>query len=216
MVALPGMLDWFAIGMGLAVLRAELEAGRATSGLPAALGRRPVACLLLSFAAFAVAVPMQRQDLVLPWYGLVPHAAIGLGSGLLVLAVIVPRSGRRDPWPIRALAHPAVAWVGLVSYGIYLWHLPVLDLIAPHLLPAARSGSLDEAALTWLVVVAGGVACAAASWYLIERPLQRLFASRGRGRTGLRKPGRMAGMDGAVHSTDDPLNSSGVAVDHLA
>jgi peptidoglycan/LPS O-acetylase OafA/YrhL len=211
MVALPGMLDWFAIGMGLAVLRAEFEAGRAMSWLPG-----PVCCLLLSFAAFAAAVPMQHQDLVLPWYGLAPHAAIGLGSGLLVLAVIVPRPGRRDPWPIRVLAHRSVAWIGLVSYGIYLWHLPVLDLIAPHLLSAAGSGSLDEAALTWLVVVAGGVACGAASWYLIERPLQRLFASRERGRRGLRTPGRMGQMDGTVHSTLDPLNSPGVAVDHLA
>ncbi len=123
------MLDWFAIDMALAVLRAELEAGGATRWLPAALGRRPLGCLLLSVAAFTAVVPMQHGDLVLPWYGLLPHAIIGLGSGLLVLAVIVPR--RRDPWPIRALARPLVAWIGVVSYGIYLWHLPVLDLIAP-------------------------------------------------------------------------------------
>ncbi len=116
----------------------------------------------------------------------------------------------------RLLSHPVLAWIGTISYGIYLWHLPVLDLVAPHLLPPTRSASLDGAVLTWALVVLGAVACGAASWYLIERPLQRLFASRGRRRGGLRMPGRMAEMDGAVHSTIDPLNSAGVSVDHLA
>lgn len=208
MVSLPGMLDWFAIGMGLAVLRAELEVGHASRSALTS----PTLCVLLSLTSFAVVVPMQHRDLVLPWYGLVSHALLGLGSGLLVLGVMVARPDRR----LRVLSHPVFAWVGTISYGIYLWHLPVLDLIAPHLLPAARAGALDDAALTWLVVVAGAVACGAASWYLVERPLQRLFASRGRGRAGRRAPGRMAEMDVPVQSTLDPLNSAGVAVDHLA
>ena len=44
-VALPGLLDWFAIGMGLAVFRAELEAGRATPRLAGlATSRRLCSC----------------------------------------------------------------------------------------------------------------------------------------------------------------------------
>jgi hypothetical protein len=60
----------------------------------------------------------------------------------------------------------------------------------------------------------GGVS--AASWYLIERPVQRFFASRTGGRHRRNPRGRVSDIDAGVHSTLDPLNSSGVAVDHLA
>lgn len=212
MVALPGVLDWFAIGMALAVLRASVEVGRAVGSRLDSLARRPGLCVLLGVAVFAAALPSQQADTFLPWYGPLTHLVLGVASGLLVLSVIAPQPpGRR-----RLLFHPLLAWCGTISYGIYLWHLLVLDMLAPHLLPVVPSGSLDRAALTWLVVVAGAVACGAASFYLVERPLQRLFASRARGRGTRRRPGRMAEMDAPVQSTLDPLNSAGVAVDHLA
>ena len=215
LVALPGALDWFAIGMALAVLRTSLEVGGAGSLAIAALARRPGRCPLLAFAVFAAVVPSQQTDMFLPWDGLMTHVGLGVGSGLLVLSVIAPHPAgvaRRR----RVLCHPLLAWVGTISYGIYLWHILVLDLLAPHLLPSLPTGALDAAGLMWLAVLAGAVACGAASWYLVERPLQRLFASHRRGQEGRRTRGRMAEMDAGVQSTLDPLNSPGVAVDHLA
>jgi peptidoglycan/LPS O-acetylase OafA/YrhL len=211
LVALPGLLDWFAIGMALAVLRALVEARSASDG--GVLVGRPGRWVLLGLGVFAAALPLQRSDAFVPWYGLLAHIAIGVGCGLLVLSVLAPRP---DAARRRLLSHPSLAWVGTISYGIYLWHLPVLELIAPHLLPAAGSASVASVALTWLAVVVAAVAVGAASWYLIERPVQRLFASRTGGRR-LRNPrGRVSDIDAGVHSTLDPLNSSGVAVDHLA
>jgi len=157
-------------------------------------------------------VPMQDQDIVLPWYGLLSHATLGFGSGLLVLAVIAARPERRP----RVVSHPLIAWIGTISYGIYLWHLPLLMLIAPLVLPFGSAGSLDAAVLTWLVVAGGAVACGAVSWYLVERPVQRFFASRKREEDARPSAGRMTEMDAPVQSTLDPLNSAGVAVDHLA
>ncbi|MGN6871166.1 MAG: acyltransferase family protein [Solirubrobacteraceae bacterium] len=215
MVALPGVLDWFAIGMSLAVLRASLEAGDAGSLRITALARRPGRCVLLAVAVFVAALPSQGGDLFLPWYGLGTHLALGVGSGLLVLSVIAPRPpGVREPR--RILCHPVLAWGGTISYGVYLWHLLVLELLVRHFLPPVPSGALDTAALMWLAVAPGAVMFGAASWYLVERPLQRLFAARERRRTRSRMPGRMAEMDAPVQSTLDPLNSAGVAVDHLA
>ena len=98
-------------------------------------------CVLLAFAAFMIAVPEQHGDIFLPWYGVATHLAIGIGSGLLVLAVIVPRDGGARPWPLRVLGSPIAAWVGTISYGIYLWHLPALQLIERALLPHPTSAS---------------------------------------------------------------------------
>jgi peptidoglycan/LPS O-acetylase OafA/YrhL len=207
MVTLPGLLDWFAIGMALAVLRAELEAGRASRFPLAALGRRPAMCVLLAFAAFVVALPEQHGDIFLPWYGLETHLAIGVGSGLLVLAVIVPRGGAgARPWPLRVLGSRVAAWLGTISYGIYLWHFPALELIERAVLPHPTSASAESLALVWLAVVAAAIVLGAASFYLGERPARRL----------LKMPGRPGRGGETVQPQLDSLNSSGVAVDHLA
>jgi peptidoglycan/LPS O-acetylase OafA/YrhL len=216
MVTLPGLLDWFAIGMALAVLRAEIEARHATGGAIAALGRRPGVCLLLALAVFLAAVPFQHGDMFLPWYGLATHLALGLGSGLLLLPVIVARSSAGDGRVLGLLRHPRIVWMGTISYGIYLWHIPVLELIGPHLSKDPSSAPVELVLLMWFVVLAGGVALGAASWYLVERPLQRLLGPR---RKAIHTPvpaGQGLEIDAAVQSWADPLNPQGVAADHLA
>ncbi|MBV8220701.1 MAG: acyltransferase [Solirubrobacterales bacterium] len=212
MVSLPGLLDWFAIGMGLAVLRAELEAGRARRFAATALARRPDLCVLLAFAAFMAGVPVQHGDIFLPWYGLATHVAIGLGSGLLVLAVIVPRSEGANRWPLRVLTSPAATWVGTISYGIYLWHFPVLELIDQVWMPT-HSSTVMKVGFVWAGVLAGALLLGAASFYLVEEPARRLLRRR-ENRT--RMPGRPGRNAEIVQPSMDTLNSTGVAVDHLA
>ena len=209
MVTLPGLLDWFAIGMALAVLRAELEVGRASRFPLAALGRRPGACVLLAFAAFVLAVPEQHGDIFLPWYGLETHLAIGVGAGLLVLAVIVPGESAVRAWPLRVLGSRVAAWLGTISYGIYLWHFPALELIERAVLPHPASASVASLALVWLAVASAAVVLGAASYYLVERPARGLLRRR-------ESDGRPSRNDETVQPRLDSLNSAGVAADHLA
>ncbi|HUA72038.1 MAG TPA: acyltransferase [Solirubrobacteraceae bacterium] len=228
MVSLPGLLDWFAIGMALAVLRAELEAGRASRFPLAVVGRRAWVCVLLAFAAFMVAIPEQHGDIFLPWYGAATHLAIGAGSGLLVLAVIVPGTAGTRPWPLRVLASPVAVWVGTISYGIYLWHFPALELIERAVLPQPASASVASLALVWLAVAAAAIVLGAASYYLVERPTQTLLRRRERREldaassprptvlADVQLPGRPGLDDQAVQARLNGLNSAGVAADHLA
>jgi peptidoglycan/LPS O-acetylase OafA/YrhL len=216
MVALPGQLDWFAIGMALAILRAELEAGRAASSIPARLGRRTGRCLLLAVAAYVAAAHWQHGDLPLFWYGLATHVALGVGAGLLVLPVVVPRPGHGRTLLVRLLSHPAAVWVGTVSYGIYLWHLPIRDLLRLHVFSHRASSGMADALLRWIVVLAGSLLLAAASWYLAERPLQRALRARERRSDAVRRSGRGPNLDAGVQLTTDRLNPPGVAADHLA
>ena len=56
-------------------------------------------------------------------------------------------------------------WIGLISYGIFLWHLPILLWLRDHGVRAAPLLLICTLALT--------IACASGSYYLVERPILR-------------------------------------------
>jgi hypothetical protein len=64
----------------------------------------------------------------------------------------------------RVLSVRAMAWMGTVSYGAYLWHFPVVIE-----LDAARTGLHGPGLLTARTLAT--FALAAASYYLVERPV---------------------------------------------
>jgi peptidoglycan/LPS O-acetylase OafA/YrhL len=177
--SLPGLLDWFALGMGLAVLRAEWETGRQLARWLAELAHRPWCCWSLALALYAAGVPMQHGDTFLPLYGLGTHATLGLAAAAFVLPAVAVRSGdgaelgATRPRPIALLTHPTMAWVGTISYGIYLWHKQVLDAIDANGTRFVSHASTLGVVCLLAVTVAGAVVLGAASWYLVERPAQR-------------------------------------------
>lgn len=68
-------------------------------------------------------------------------------------------------WSMKVLEWAPLAWIGTVSYGLYLWHFPVLD--------AARrvtEPGVVQIVLTTLVTL--GIT--AFSFYLVEKPFTRL------------------------------------------
>jgi peptidoglycan/LPS O-acetylase OafA/YrhL len=95
---------------------------------------------------------------------------VALVTALLIAAAVHPatRIGR-------AFARAPLVWVGKRSYGIYLWHWPVMALSRP---------GVDVHAAAWLVAcgqIALTVAIAAASYRWVEQPLRT-----GRGQTAIR------------------------------
>jgi peptidoglycan/LPS O-acetylase OafA/YrhL len=88
-------------------------------------------------------------------------------SALAILGAIVPGSllgASLDVAPIR--------WIGARSYGIYLWHWPVLVLVT-----AAEPKWQDSPSTQWLigsVTVAITLAAATASYQFIERPIRQM------------------------------------------
>jgi len=94
-------------------------------------------------------------------------AAVCLATAVLILGI---EDGPRGPVG-RLLSLPPVAWVGMVSYGLYLWHWPIFIALSPE-----RTG-LDGTRLV-LLRFAVTLAAAAASFYLVERPIRRGVLSR--------------------------------------
>jgi len=83
-----------------------------------------------------------------------------LSAAAIILGAVCVTGG-----PIaRVLSLPPMVWIGTVSYGAYLWHFPVLIE-----LDSARTGTRGPGLLA--LRVATTFALAAASYYLIERPV---------------------------------------------
>ena len=62
---------------------------------------------------------------------------------------------------------PPLRWIGVRSYGIYLWHWPVIALAD------AITGPGPTSPWLWLVEAAVTISLAAASWRFIETPILR-------------------------------------------
>lgn len=66
------------------------------------------------------------------------------------------------------LSHPALRYIGRISYGMYVIHYFMIRLLAPAL-PAALNPALRV-----LTLAAVTTATASVSWFLYERPINRL------------------------------------------
>jgi len=82
-----------------------------------------------------------------------------LAAGGLVLAAATPGS------VATMLSWAPLRWVGVRSYGIYLWHWPVIALAAAVTGPGSTSVGI------WLIETAVAITLAAASWRWIEQPI---------------------------------------------
>ena len=74
-------------------------------------------------------------------------------------------SGTPGGGPTSLFAWAPVAWIGLISYGIYLWHWPFIIWLTP------ASTGLEGAPLA-TARLAATVAVATASFYIVERPIR--------------------------------------------
>lgn len=194
---LPTNLDLFATGMAVAVLSAWAAHD---DGVRARLDRLAEAvwpwwaAAIGLFVWYAYAVgPADFETGYAGWFWQRRQIVLGLMTVLLLVPAVFGDQGRglvRRWWSWRP-----VVWVGIVSYGLYLWHL---DWMERALSTPTRAGWVDATAGSasfGFVLAIGlglGLVSAGASWYLIESPLQRfrrLFGGSGTWRTALGRPG---------------------------
>jgi peptidoglycan/LPS O-acetylase OafA/YrhL len=148
------------------------------------------ACELLAGAALAMVWPSRRLKTGIAVGA--RRALDGLGIvGLLGIGLLVWRTSEFSPFlyqggfvllaistvlVVAALAHPAcrlgvvlgwapLRWIGVRSYGIYLWHFPIIVLTAP-------SGAHGTDLLRDALQLAATFAVAALSWRFVEQPVR--------------------------------------------
>ena len=116
---------------------------------------------LLALAAIVVGAFVLRDDGAITYRG-------GLAAIAVCTAVVIWSASRS--WLGSGLDLAPLRWVGVRSYGLYLWHWPVFVLL---LAAAGRYGLEPPPWLIGAIAVVLTVAAATASYALVERPIRQ-------------------------------------------
>lgn len=213
---LPTNLDLFAWGMGLAVLSVALAPGGGARAVADRWATRVwpwwlAAGALFAWYAYRVG-PTSIETGYTGWYWQQRQFVLGAFTVLVLVPMVF--GDQSVGWARRCWRWRPIVWVGTVSYGLYLWHLDLMELAVEHgwldLAPTAAGAvwagptSIMEAgwfepvapSAGFLVLVGigavAGLGCAALSWYGLERPVRRWRTLVGGGPVGagVRRGGR--------------------------
>ena len=177
---LPANLAPFALGILLAVLKEMVPADSAVRRMCDSVFARPVVPWLAAALAFSATVWAIHYPAVLGFAP--PPAATQIGYFLLTYAmgllIVLPAvfGNQSQGAGRRVLRSRVVVLLGAMSYGIYLWHVPVMDeALNIHIVGSRGSGPprVNFFAIT-VVTLALTAVVAAASWFLLEKPLINL------------------------------------------
>lgn len=133
----------------------ELAVGATLALLPTLPMKHWASVSAAGLVLIAAGIILTREDAFFP----APMAALTVvGSALIIFGGLNAASK-----PL--LANPVAKWIGLISYPLYLWHWPLLSF--PSII-------LSGVPPTWMRVAAviASVILAAATYYLVERPLR--------------------------------------------
>lgn len=175
-ITLPTYLYWFALGMTLAVLSVTLRDRDTQPRAVALVTARPgvvwgaAAVVYLGMCAILTSAPQHI------FYSVFQAFWLNLLSGVVAFLVVVPAVFGDDAggWVRRVLRWRWLAWLGLISYGLYLWHATIaFELVSENV---QDWWSLLPLTLGLTVVIA------TLSYYLVERPILRFKYPRGRRR----------------------------------
>jgi peptidoglycan/LPS O-acetylase OafA/YrhL len=173
---LPNFLDQFAIGMGLAVLSVPLEQIERLPRAVEVLRRHDWIPWVVAALAFWV-VSTRIGFSGVPFQGatrkqfIARHELYTLVAAGLIVPAIVAEPGRGVVG--RILGSRVLSYLGLVSFGIYLYHFAVVKQLDDWL-GGSIGGPAELRFLAHAVVAAlGATALASISYYVVERPAVR-------------------------------------------
>jgi peptidoglycan/LPS O-acetylase OafA/YrhL len=180
---------WIAIGMALAVASVAAQHDDGLMRRLRSLADHPGLCWLGGLVAFILLMPLQPKNGL---FGLIVAnltrqsalttlAKAALQGAVVILFVLPAIFGEeRRGVPRKVLALAPVAWIGVISYSFYLWHLTVAEFIGWKHGPFSASGlnligqvHFARSVVIYVVTFAVTAALATASYRLVELPFLR-------------------------------------------
>ncbi len=169
---LPAVGDWFVVGMLLALVSTDEVLRR-----PVAAVVRSAPWHLYALAACVFWVLTTRSagpyDLTppTPAQASVKHIGYALVAGLVIAPSVL---GARTVVS-RVLSSAPLTYLGTISYGLFLWHLPIMFAVRAALgLDVFEYGFWITVGLT----LVASIIVSALSWHLLESPIQTIARRR--------------------------------------
>jgi peptidoglycan/LPS O-acetylase OafA/YrhL len=171
--AFPGQACFFGVGIGLAILSVRGRTPR--------IALRPGACWAAGIALYFVMVT---------WFGFVhPHGGLDfrtrfitntLMSLVFVTLILLPGVfDLRPSIPRRVMSFRPFVYTGIVSYPLYLWHVPIETWLLQHVVTDVADWSfLARSVGLYIIVLVPSMIVASISYYALELPFLRLKAPR--------------------------------------
>jgi peptidoglycan/LPS O-acetylase OafA/YrhL len=182
--ALPGQTPFFVAGMVVALWSVRAEVEGSLPRLVRLLIRRPLLTWALAAGCFALVATVggYQTPLGLPRLGVLDFRARFIGNQLViclfVALVLLPAAfdSHHRRLPQRVLAWPPLAFAGLVSYGLYLWHAPLGTWLAVNtpLRDVYSWSSVPASLVSFAVILTAGLLAGTVSYYVVELPFLRL------------------------------------------
>jgi peptidoglycan/LPS O-acetylase OafA/YrhL len=171
MTVLPQHIAAFALGMVLAVVSVQRWSDHIATKLER-IGRPAWIWWTLALVAF-VAIPLIFRVEPFEQRSTAQEIGVNILDTLLGFFIVVPAVlGPQQHGAIRrGLQTRPLVFLGLISYGLYLWHWFLLTIVLGDWLgwPLQKGNWLTLLVVALPVVIAA----ATASWYLLERPILR-------------------------------------------
>jgi peptidoglycan/LPS O-acetylase OafA/YrhL len=189
---LPGQIDFFAIGLAIAVLRVKRDRDPRFARMIDTRWMHPAVWWVGAAVAFAIvcSIGLTRTPVVAG-----AHLEFGSGGdfvrqflyGVVALCMLVPVAlpARTSPATARILGNRSMVMLGVLSYGVYLWHKNLIPKVQSWFGWNQFEGSF---LVVFGVVSVLSVALAWITYRLVEAPLLRL-AGGGTLRAGVTDPG---------------------------
>ncbi len=164
---------WFSIGLAMAVLSVA-DAHGGASGRPRALrvlrgaARHPLLCWAGAVASYVVLALVLVNPTGQLRYSSTQWVAYHFLSALIAVLLFIPAAfaQERRSLPQRVLRMRVFAFIGVISYSVYLWQGGVVQTLYNH--------GVSSAASLVLATLGVSVVLGASSYYLLERPVLRL------------------------------------------
>lgn len=198
---------WFALGLALASVSVWVEHRAGEPAWVRTVRTKPWVPLTVGLGLYLAVsifllVPYPLATYPLRDLDVYPFEFVSFG--LIALLIMLPATfGAAGGGSYRRfLRHRVTTWLGLVSYGIFLWHFPALIFLFD--LGAADWWPGMSFAVLLATTLAVTIACAAVSYYALERPLMQWGRRRQARRRGEPGPSTAVAEAGVLATAPPP------------